>query len=632
MRNVLASLAFLTSALASAHAQDLPALEPANVQAWADRHLGAMVENGGASGVVVSVVRGGEIIYEGGYGLGDVVAQTPADPVATRVRIGSNTKTFTATLIAQLMDEGRIASLDDPANRYLQRYQLPPNGQSPILLRHLLTHTAGYSDRFFFIGADRPVDIPVSAQVFDRLRPSFARPVEEQVVYSNFGVATLGLVIEDLTDAPIDEAMRTRLFEPFGMTQTELATTIEAPSNLARPGLIAAGGRIVGPTPFTAINPAVAQTGSIVSTAHDMALYMNAQLGHGDLLSAEARGRLRQRLAANAAEGAGVAMVFIEDSWAGRQTISHGGNWAGFHSWFTLAPDEDVGVFVAIIGEAAPVGMWDRLRGAIHADWAPPPSPAVLSASGATSAFMSEFFGAKRAFVPVTISAEDLAAYAGFYRADRRPYTTSERLSALTYFGADVVELSVGEGGLYLNGAGPWAPQGDGRFMLDAPTRPQIIIRPNPRTGEFVLTPDIGLYTMTRIDDVAHPKLHAILAHLLAPLALLGLLAPLTLGRTWRAWPPILVGLGAAGVIGASLVGLGAGESLMTGYFAGHVGRIGVLVASADIMLLAGLGCVWGAITASGAFARIWLALIASIALVFTGLLALYGGVALGVS
>jgi hypothetical protein len=388
----------------------------------------------------------------------------------------------------------------------------------------------------------------------------------------------------------------------------------------------------VGPTPFTAINPAVAQTGSIVSTAHDMALYMNAQLGHGDLLSAEARGRLRQRLAANAAEGAGVAMVFIEDSWAGRQTISHGGNWAGFHSWLTLAPDEDVGVFVAIIGEAAPVGMWDRLRSAIHADWAPPPSPAVLSASGATSAFMSEFFGAKRAFAPVTISAEDLAAYAGFYRADRRPYTTSERLSALTYFGADVVELSVGEGGLYLNGAGPWAPQGDGRFMLDAPSRPQIIIRPNSRTGEFVLTPDIGLYTMTRIDDVAHPKLHAILAHLLAPLALLGLLAPLTLGSTWRAWPSILVGLGAAGVIGASLVGLGAGESLMTGYYAGHIGRIGVLVASADIMLLAGLGCVWGAVTASGAFVRIWLALIASIALVLTGLLALYGGVALGVS
>ncbi|HRP11404.1 MAG TPA: serine hydrolase domain-containing protein [Terricaulis sp.] len=629
MRHLVFVVAFAAALLTplAASAQETAPLDREHVEAWAERTLGGLIENGGATGVVVSVVRGGEILFERGYGLANVTTRTPAD-ARTRVRIGSNTKTFTATIIAQLMDEGSIESLERPANDYLRRYQLPANGASPILLRHLLTHTAGYEDRFFFIGANEPVEIPVRPEVFDTLRPNFARPVDEQVVYSNFAVAALGLVIEDQTQAPINEAMRARIFAPFGMTDTELVVSIDEPLNLAQPGSIGPGGVVIGPTPFTAINPAVAQTGSIVSTAHDMALYMNAHLGHGGLVSAQARARLGRRLAANAPEGAGVGMVFIEDAWAGRRTIGHGGNWPGFHSWFTLMPDEDVGVFVAIIGEGAPVGMWDRFRGALNADWAPPPSSAMLSASGMSSSFFAEFFGAKRDFAPT--AAQGLETYAGFYRADRRAYSTSERLSSLLFFGADVVELTVGEGGLYLNGAGPWAPQGDGRFMLDAPARPQIIIRPNPRTGALVLTPDIGLYTMTRIDPMTTPKWRAILLHVLTPLLLLGLLTPLWFGASWKSWGAVAAGLGGAGMIGAAFIGLGQGEVLMTGYYAGHLGRVNAFIAAADMALIGAVAALVGAALTRGLAARLWLVAIGVIGVAIGALLLPYGGIGLG--
>ncbi len=627
-RNLVA-LAVAAAFVANAHAQDAPAISRESVEAWAQETLGGAVEAGAITGAVVSVVRDGEILFEGGYGLADVVtgAQANAD---TRVRIGSTTKTFTATLIAQLAEEGAIRSLDDPANDYMRRYSLPSNQGEPIRLRHLLTHTAGFEDRFFFIGADEAVEIPVRADVFDTLRPGFARPADENVVYSNFGVATLGLVVEDLVGGSIDQVMRDRIFAPLGMANTELVIAIREPRDLARPGLIVANG-MIGPVPYTAINPAVAQTGSIVTTARDMAAYMNAQLGHSDVINAGMRARLGARLAANAPEGAGIAMVFIEDAWAGRRTISHGGNWAGFHSWMTLSPQDDLGVFVTLLSEAAPVGMAGRLQSALDPAWGPTPSPAILSAGGMNAGFMARFFGAKREIGPADAAElANLEHYVGFYRADRRPYSTSERLSSLVYFGADVIEVSAGEQGLFVAGAGPWIPQGDGRFVLDVPTRPLLVIRPNPRTGVLVLAPDVGVYTSSRIEAWEHPKWTAIGAHLLAPLTLLGLLAPLLLGFNWRAIAPIGVGLGGVTIVGAALAGLGEGDTMMTGYYAGHLERIGVFIAGADLVLVSSLATVL--IAMREAKSRMALTALALVGLALSLLLAAHGGIGVAVN
>ncbi len=614
--------------VARSTAAPLPALTAQNVRAWADRDLAAMVTNGGASGVVVSVVHRGQIVYEAGYGLADVVTRQRAD-ARTRVRIGSNSKTFTATIIAQLMEEGRIRSLEDPANQYLRRYHLPPNGRTDIRLRHLLTHTAGYADRFYFIGADTPVAIPVDARLFDTLRPEFARPADEQVVYSNFAVATLGLVIEDMTGMPINQAMQRRIFDPLGMRDSELAVTINEPARLARPGRIDGAGRVTGPVPFTAINPAAAQTGSIVSTAHDMALYMNAQLGHGSLLSPALRQRLHHRLVANAPEGAGIAMVFIEDGWAGHRIVGHGGNWEGFHSWFTLMPDQDVGIFVAILGDVAPTGISDRFLGAIKGDWANPPSRASLSAAGVSSSFFGNFYGPPRHFAAASLSPAQLEAYVGPYRADRRPFSTSERLSALVYFGGDVTNVTAKADGLYLDGAGPFVPQGNGRFMLNAPARTQIVLRPNPRTGTMVLAPQIGVYTMSRIASWQNPKYHAIAVHILVPLAALGLLTPLFFGWKRRVVMAGITGLGAAGIIGASTLGLAPGEALVSSYFNGHMVRIGTMIFAADVMLIASLLTLWDARRWQGRWRRLWPLLVGSAGLGSSIILACYGGIAL---
>lgn len=563
-------------------------LDSESALAWADESVGSIVADGRATGAVVSIVKDGEVILAKGYGQGDVVAHTPASPDKTRVRIGSTTKTFTATIIAQLMEEGLIASLDDSANTYLERYQLPANDGVDISLRHLLTHTAGFEDKFYFIGSDKPVEIPVEGKTFDRLRPPFVRPVDEMVVYSNFGVATLGLVIEDLTGLPIDEVMQRRIFGPLSMDDTDLLVTINEPLDLAKPGNIAPDYRVSGPTRFTAINPAVAQTGAIVSTASDMAKYMNAQLGHGDFLSPRTQAKLHTRLVDNAPEIGGVGMVFFIDEWAGHKTVSHGGNWAGFHTWMTLLPDDGIGVYVTLLGDAPTPGLVERFANAVAPNRAHAQSPAMLSASSVPNAFLADQYGPKRSTPIIDAAAlQGLKQYAGFYRGDRRPFSFAEELSSLVYFGAGVLKVDAGSDGLYLGAAGPWVPVGDDRFMLDAGPRPIMVIELNPRTGKLTLLPEIGIYTFTKIPWWASPKLHAIIIHILLPLTLIGLFAPFIIGRTRLALASFTIGLAGLAMVSAAAIMFTPERSLMDGYYVGRLLRLSIFVLAANVMAAA---------------------------------------------
>jgi len=594
VRTALAALLLALPGILAAQTDESTAQEaarqltPAGVASWADTTFGAALEAHRISGAVVSVVQDGAIVLERGYGVGDVLSGAAADPQATRVRIGSTTKTFTATLLAELVEAGRIASLDDPVNPYLQRLQLPDNNGVPITLRHLLTHTAGFEDRFYHIGAIDPVTVPATPAMIESLRPDYARPAGEHVVYSNFGVALVGWLIEDLSGEPIARTMSAQLFAPLGMTQTELVVDVAEPSRLAVPGVLDAGG-MVGPTPFTAINPAVAQTGSIVSTAHDMALYMNAQLGESGLIAPGVIQRLETPLARNAEGISELGMVYFLDRWAGQRMVSHGGNWAGFHTWMLLLPDQRSGLFISLLSEAAPNGLVDRFLAATFPALAPPPSPAALSAAGFIDQFMLEFFGPKRSLdAVIDLPPDGLDAFTGLYRADRRPFSTTEALSSLVYFGGDVVEVTAGEKGLFLGGGGPWLPEGDGSFVLDAPTRPRMVFSTDS-AGRMVLAPDIGIYTFTRISALANPKWQAITIHLLLPLTLLGLLAARGLRRNPHQWAPFAVAVAGVVLVACAVAGLPPGDTLMNGYFTGRPARMLVFVAAANLQLLATL-------------------------------------------
>ncbi|MYJ18216.1 MAG: beta-lactamase family protein, partial [Gemmatimonadetes bacterium] len=145
-------------------------LEPSNLERWADETFGALLEEHRISALAISVTHGDEVVFKKGYGYHDNATGRPIDPDVSRFRIGSLTKTFFGTAIAQLLARGEIASLDDPVNRYLTRIQLQnPFGDDEITIRDMVTHQGGMVPRGSrspcpAVGEERPQP-PLSAAV-----------------------------------------------------------------------------------------------------------------------------------------------------------------------------------------------------------------------------------------------------------------------------------------------------------------------------------------------------------------------------------------------------------------------------------------------------------------------------------
>src|SRR5689334_2109386 len=92
-------------------------------------------------GLSLAVVRDGKVEKLSAYGLANIELSVPASP-QTVFQIQSVTKTFTATAILMLVEEGKLA-LEDPVGKHLDG---TPESWKPITLRHLLTHTSGIKD------------------------------------------------------------------------------------------------------------------------------------------------------------------------------------------------------------------------------------------------------------------------------------------------------------------------------------------------------------------------------------------------------------------------------------------------------------------------------------------------------
>ena len=124
--------------------------DPAELEAFLDDLMTEQMEEHHIPGAAVSVVKDGELFFAKGYGYADLENQIPVDPERTLFRIGSTEKTFIATAVMQLYEQG-LLDLDADINTYLD-FQIPDTYPEPITLKHLMTHTAGFENRGTDIG------------------------------------------------------------------------------------------------------------------------------------------------------------------------------------------------------------------------------------------------------------------------------------------------------------------------------------------------------------------------------------------------------------------------------------------------------------------------------------------------
>lgn len=209
-------------------ARDSAPTTPAPVEsATADRlelaqrietHLAAHHELGQLNGAVL-VADGGEVVYRGAFGVANADWDVP-NTLDTKFRLASVSKQFTAMLVLLLVEEGLI-ELDAPITRYLPDY--PQESGDRVTIHHLLNHTSGipsYTDRPDFMRRDAKHALPVDEFVATYCSDSLEFEPGTQYHYNNSAYFLLGAIVEEVTERSYAQALRERVFEPLGMTNT----------------------------------------------------------------------------------------------------------------------------------------------------------------------------------------------------------------------------------------------------------------------------------------------------------------------------------------------------------------------------------------------------------------------------
>ena len=156
-------------------------------------------------------------------GVGDVETGDPV-PVDGEVRVGSNTKTFTAIVVLQLVEEG-LVELDASIDTYLPGLV---HGEgidaSAITVRNLLQHTGGLPDYTAGIAGDIEAIQHAYTSPRDLLDLALTQPAHfapgERWEYSNTGYLLLGMLVERVTERPLFEQVTDRIIEPLGLEHT----------------------------------------------------------------------------------------------------------------------------------------------------------------------------------------------------------------------------------------------------------------------------------------------------------------------------------------------------------------------------------------------------------------------------
>lgn len=427
----LAWLALIFLGLPPAYAQNTD-VALAN---WAEAEFGSAVKQRAAVAATVSVVRGNRTVYSATFGAADALQNTTILPTQNRFLVASVTKTFTATAIAQLIERGLIRSVDDPANLYLKRVKLPRFHGRDVTIRHLLTHSAGFEERGFGIGRHTKDPAPLPSDAAEARIPRIVRAPGNRVVYANIDPPILGMIVEDLTGLTFQEYLRRSVLKPLGMADTELMYDPTAP-RLVQPYLLGAKGQ-TKKIPLEINTPFYAPTGSIHTTAKDMALFMQAQLGlRPSVLPESLVQRLHQPLARNADGLDAIAMLFFAGERNGTRIVSHAGAFSGFQSDMILIPERQLGVFFSWAGSPAPDN----------------PSP-PLDLARLREGFLEIAIGPS-AHVSPRQDDNDVSRHAGRYWMQRRPHSTPEVLLAMH----DVLDVTADKNrrALFISGDGPY--------------------------------------------------------------------------------------------------------------------------------------------------------------------------------
>jgi len=373
----------------------------AALEAFVDGVMAEHFERFEFAGAAVTIVRDGAVVLSKGYGHADLADALPVDPAATVFSTASVAKLFTWTAIMQLVEQGRV-DLDTDVNTYLRTVRIPDTFTEPVLVRHLLDHTAGFEDAPVVGLVARAGDaVPDLEAALVRWLPRRVWPPGETISYSNYGAALAGQIVADVSGLTWETYLEANVLEPLGMARSSPRQPLRAAlaADLATSYAHGPGGLVETPFEYTTIAP----SGGMVTTTDDMARFMIAHLqdgryGEGRILEEVTARQMHAQSFTHHPAMPGNAHGFWEGAASGVRYLYHGGDTSSYTK-LVIVPGHDVGFYVAynapagsVARDAFATALLEHLLPAASASASPP----VAGAPGAYDALVGTYGDTRR--------------------------------------------------------------------------------------------------------------------------------------------------------------------------------------------------------------------------------------------
>ncbi len=395
-----------------------------DLSAWIDSSFTTGLDSLNIAGATIILMQGDSVLHMNGYGLADIEANTPVNHNTSIFGVASVSKTFVATAIMQLVEEGKIA-LDRDVNNYLTSFQLEYNFNDSITVRHLLTHTAGLEDRNIGTAVRNEKDVISLAHYLKTQMAQQIRPAGVAISYSNHGYALLGLIVEEVSGLAFHEYVKQRILNPLEMNDSGFKRQDELKENYVT-SYLQKGKQLIPYQPnFQLYYPA----GSLSTTAADMGHYISMHLNDGrfkgnQVLDSTTVVQMHETAFKHYEKSeVGWLLGFAESRWNGIKLVRHAGGIQGFASDLILIPEKNIGLFLCVNSSSMPEGKSRIFINQFTHN--------LLSRLIPDSIVEKEKAKDKPT---IGVVDEPLEVFTGRYRSTRHAYTTFDKLSILTGF------------------------------------------------------------------------------------------------------------------------------------------------------------------------------------------------------
>jgi CubicO group peptidase (beta-lactamase class C family) len=297
-------------------------------------------------GIAVGIIQEGQIVHAKGYGHRAINSKQPVTPRSV-FAVGSVTKSFTAAVLATLVDEGKL-EWDRPVREYLAWFRLfDPVATELITPRDLLCHRSGLP-RHDFIRFAVPLARKDLVYRLRYLEPS--KSFRSTYQYQNLMYVTAGFLAGELAGSSWEQLVRQRIFQPLGMTGSTVAVSDSRQlPDFALPHERREGN--ITPEDFYDYQRfGVGPNGAVNSSVDDMLKYLQFHIegrtaGGREIIS---RAQMREMHSPQMTMGLSgeYGLGWIVGTRVGKRFIHHGGSITGFQAWAGFLPQEKLGVVV----------------------------------------------------------------------------------------------------------------------------------------------------------------------------------------------------------------------------------------------------------------------------------------------